>query len=239
MALITSESELTAMNVVSSIFDNQPFRVDSDSLIPEQRPTPTRLKVKADYYEQVMLKHPKLSYFHSLAELYNAALLESDQEVPLFVPQPFLLSVNGRRYTPDVYLVRNGQRIVQEIKPQGLLNIDFKTPLEHFFRDNGMIFEVVSNESIFSRKQEAENWLGVIRLLITAQDYCTSKEEVEVFDKLASVPSARLDFFIDPGFRQTTFLFELAIFRMIHQGKLNVDLESHPIDFDTELSLCI
>ncbi len=227
------------MNTETSYFDNQPFTVNAASLVPTQRPTSPALMVQCDYYEQVMLKHPKLSFFHSLSELYNAALMESDPDITSYVPQPFLLTVNGRRYTPDLYLVRKGQRIIQEIKPMGVFDIGMQVPLEDFFDQNQMTFEVVSNESIFARKEEAENWLEIIRVLITTQIYNTQHEEREIIWTLDKELCTPISHFIDPGARESTYLYEIAIFRLIHRGKLHANLTSHSIDYDTELTLCV
>ena len=185
-----------------------------------------------------MLKHPKLSYFHSQAELYNAALLESSPEVLNYVPQPFLFLINGRRYIPDMYIVRGRMRIVQELKPGGVFNEEKRIAMESYLRLHGMQFEVISNESVLNREQEVENWLEIIRVLCTAKDHDTQQLELLILDQLHGNICTQFGEIIDPGDREESFLHELAVFRLLHRGTIQANLVGSPLDYDTEITLC-
>jgi hypothetical protein len=214
-------------------------QVKADELIPQQQPTPPALKTSADYREQVMLKHPYLSEFHSPAEHLHAALLEGDPEVISYVPQPFRLMIGKRRYNPDCYVVTNGQpRRVLELKPDGEMPDELQHPLTHFFAQHGMVFEVISNESVFERRIEAENWVEIVRILYQARSLDTTAAEQNVAEQLEANGKCTLGDLIDPGDRERTYYDEIALFRLLYQGHIKSNLNTRTLDFDTEFSLC-
>ena len=73
-------------------------QVIADSLVPHQQKTNSRFKIATDFRQQVMIKHPFLSDFHSRAEHLYAGLLEGDPAVTSYVPQPFMVRIRNKRY---------------------------------------------------------------------------------------------------------------------------------------------
>ncbi len=215
-------------------------RVHANDLVPHQHSTQLNFKRATDFRVCCFIKHPGLSEFHSLSEYLHAGLLEADPTVTAFVPQPFQLTIRGRRYKPDCYVVRGGERLVLEIKPRGEFADDKRLPLEQFFDLNGMKFKVISNESILDRRQEAENWIDIIHTLHQARSIDTKRAELDVIDMFyqAGEEGCRLDEVIEPGDREMTYESEVSVFRLLHRGKIKADLSSCPIDFNTRFTLC-
>jgi len=214
-------------------------QVKADFLEPCQQRTTPNIKTACDFRSQVMLKHPYLSEFHSLAEHLHAGLLEGDPAVTSYVPQPFRLRVRGRQYTPDCYVAADGKpRRVLELRPGGEMPEELATPLRHFFAGFGMVFEVVNNESVIKRKTEAENWLEIIRILYLARDLSTTDAEQTVLEILYEKGTCTLGDLIDPGDRERTYSREIALFRLMHRGHVVGELATAPLDYDTEVMLC-
>ena len=214
-------------------------QVNADTLEPHQRKTAPNFKIACDFRQQVMLKHPFLSDFHSRAEYLHAGLLEGDPDVTSYIPQPFLVSIRGSWYTPDCYVVSDSQRRrVIELKPRGEMPEDRQVPLTHYFAQYGMQFEVISNEVMYEREIEAENWLEIVRILHFSRDLITTNAEQTVMDTLYDKGECTLGNLIDSGDRERTYLQEIALFRLLHRGHVVAKLAERPLDFDTELALC-
>jgi len=213
-------------------------QVHTDTLVPEQCSTPIGFQRACDFHQQNFIKHPGRSDFHCRAEYLHAGLLEGNPNILIFVPQPFKLIINGRRYTPDCYILDGSVRRVLEIKPQGVFEDEKRIPLEQYFELHGMKFEVVSNESIFEREAEAENWIEIVRTLYIAIDWDTEASEYKVLDYFYQHPECTFGDFVDPGDREGTFAEEVALFRLLHRGVIQADLTSKPLDYNTEVQLC-
>lgn len=212
-------------------------QVKADTLEPRQRPTSPRFKTAADFSQQAMLKHPHLSDFHSPAEHLHAGLLEADPTVISYVPQPYALRVGQRRYTPDCYVVRDGQpREVLELKPGGHLEAALREPVAAFLAQHGVRFTVLSNEAVFERRLEAENWLEIVRILYQARDLDTTVAEAAVRERLAHTGPCTLGAVSDAGDRGDTYPQEIALFRLLHRGELTATLTERYLDFDTVFS---
>lgn len=212
--------------------------VRAATLEAAQRPTDPSFRNQCDFWQQRLLKHPRRSEFHSRAEYLHAGLLEGDCDVISFVPQPFVLQVGRRRYTPDCFIVsRNGRRVV-EIKPGGELEPALWGPLSQFFSAQGMVFEVVANETIFGRRQEAENWLEIVRRLVPVQDLDTVTVEISVWGGFERATLCTVGDVIDSGDREATYTREIALYRLLHRGVLAADLNRSPLDYDTKVWVC-
>lgn len=112
----------------------RPISVKTDSLEPSQRATAPRFQIACDFRQQWMIKHPFLSDFHSRSEHLHAGLLEGDPNVLVYVPQPFLLLIGNKRYIPDCFIrTVDGERLVIEIKPQGVMDEKAQLALQYFF----------------------------------------------------------------------------------------------------------
>ncbi len=204
----------------------------------QQIKTASNLLRSADCYLQTFIKFPEVGIFHSRAELLHAALLEADPEVISFVPQPFKLMVNGSRYIPDCYVAYKNKREVIELKPRGEFDEAKLIPLvEHFKQKHGADFKVVSNESVFEQELKAQNWLFIIRTLANMGDVSTNNQEQELLERFFFKPKQRIGDVVQINNRMNAYLDEIALYRLIHQGKLSISHDK-PIDTDTEVTLC-
>lgn len=213
--------------------------VRTDSLEPHQQPTRPNLKTACDFRQQVMLKHPLLSNFHSRAEHLHAGLLEGDPSVTSYVPQPFRLRIRHHQYTPDCYVVAdNRPRQIIELKPRGEMKDELRVPLTEYFAQHGMTFVVLSNEAVFEREIEAQNWLEIVTILHQSQLLSTEQEEADLLAQLHLDGPCTLGDIIDMGDRKHSYRREIALFRLLHQGHLRATLCERSLDLDTGVSLC-
>jgi len=213
-------------------------KVHAESLVPHQQPSRPGFKRQTDFYERCFIKHPGRSFFHSRAEFLHAGLLEGDPKVHSYVPQPFKLWVNGKRYTPDTYVHRDAVREVDELKPKGIFDEAKRDALEQFFTLQNMKFIVISNESVFEREMEAENWIEIVITLYKAKDWDTQSAELDVLDYIHQHIECELGDIVDAGDREGTFTKELALLRLLHKGIVQANLSDSFIDYGTGISLC-
>lgn len=222
----------------SSFTEHKMIRIKGNSLVPCSVKTRLGLKRSIDFYQQRMLKCPQVCEFHSLAELYHAALLEGDTGVEYYVPQPFHLLIQGKAYIPDIYVVRNSKRIVAELKPRAEFSEKLHRPLCTFFSHHHMTFTVISNESVFDREVAAQNWIILIQNILTCSSIDTRDTEWEIIEALQinnTLPFGKL---IDPCHRSATEQKEAAVYRLLHRGTISADLDSEFWSSDTEVRLC-
>lgn len=213
--------------------------VRTESLLPKQQKAARKILRSADCYQQKFIKFPHIGIFHSYAELLYAALLESDKDVSVFVPQPFLLYIGNRQYIPDCYFVKFGQRKIIEIKPNGEMKDELRIPLEEYFSQERINFDVISNEEILTKERLALNWLKIIRILISATHENTFDEEVKIQNQLIENSELELGDVIFIGDRIGQRKTEIAIFRLAHKGKLKLDLSDSVLNYYTRVTLCI
>lgn len=211
----------------------------TNNLIPVQQVRSARKTLRnTDCYQQRFVKFDDIGIFHSYAEYLHAALLESDIDVSIFTPKPFKLKVGSRNYIPDCYFVKGGDRYVVEIKPKGELSTELETPLREYFNFKGINFNVTSNESIFEREILGQNWIQIIQTLVSSRFENTDTQEREIWEKLHIKENLSIGDFIDSGHRLGSMHNEIALFRLAHSGKIHLDLESTPVNFETCVSLC-
>ena len=213
--------------------------VSSNSLLPIQQTSfASKILRSADSYQQRFIKFSDIGIFHSYSELLHASILESDPEISTFTPQPFSLLIKGRRrYVPDCYFVKSGKRYVVELKPLGQFDEELKIPLELFFDYNDIKFQVISNESVLEREVFALNWLNIVRTLINAKLEDTEAEEVRLWEKFLMEPQKTIGDIVSIGNRIDGRAREIAMFRLVHRGKLKIDFDNREIGLDTEVSL--
>lgn len=218
--------------------EHSSLRVSADSLVPQQHFASIGFLKSADIYIQQFIKYSAaLSYCHSYQEYLHAALLESDNDVERFVPQPFKLRVGNRRYTPDCFYTRKGKRYVVEIKPRGKFPDHMKIALEEFFSRKGMYFLVVSNESILLEETKASNWLAMIQTMVLFEDVNTDYEEESVWKRLTSQPNLNLSDLVQFSSTESDQRRLLALYRMTHAGTINIDHQTR-LGPNTEVELC-
>lgn len=227
------------MHMSENIRSIRGFGVSADNLIPMQHAgIASRLLRSADCYQQRFIKFDGIGIFHSYAELLHAALLEANPEVSSFTPQPLSLRVGKRRYIPDCYYVKSGKRYVVELKPRGEFVDEMKLLLEAFFQFEGIKFEVIPNESVLESEQVAISWLRIIRVLLSARFEDTTADEVRLWESFKSSQHQYIDEIISNGNRIDSRKREIALFRLLHKGKLKVNFNEKHLGLDSEVSLC-
>lgn len=209
--------------------------IHTRSLTPCQQTTTRDFRTAADFRIAQMLKHAPPSEFHSLAEYFHAALLEGDPTVSRFVPQPFVLNIGKEHYKPDCYVVRDHRVEVVELKPRAKFNPQKRKTLEAFFRDHHMRFSVVANESVLARRIEACNWLTIVQTLVLHRDLDTRIYEQAIHDQVFRAGGGCIGDWVLAKDRSTSRAQEIALFRLLHQGKLTADLTDHRLSFETEV----
>lgn len=216
------------------------MKIEIKNIFPaKQCDTSRDFSRSCDCYYQRFMKFPLIGVFHSHAELLHAALLEANHEVISFVPQPFKLHVNGKRYIPDCFIAYKNKHEVIELKPRGEFDDDKKIPLQERFKNEyGYEFKVISNESVFEEEVKANNWLFIIRTLSNVDEISTTNQEQDLLEKFFHKPKQQLGDVVKLNNRMNAYLDELALFRLIHKGKLNISNEKQ-LDLDTEVTSCI
>lgn len=202
---------------------------------PRQQNQNLRFKRACDFRAQRFIKHPHISYFHSLAEYYHAALLEGDVAVERFVPQPYRLRFGRDVYIPDVYYERDGQRFVVELKPEGKMDEELRVQADAFFRSHGITFLVMSNESVYAQSIAAENWLKVVRWLLTYAEVDTQHAQLELIQLLLDRGEITYGEIADLGHRASRLLLECAVHRLLHSGEIQADFDQQFFGMETRL----
>jgi len=215
--------------------------VQYETLMPVQQPTRQSLLISADTYQQVLLKYPERAVFHSYAEFIHGLWLESRRKVSCFVPQPFLLKIQNKRYTPDCYYRCNGHEYVVELKAPS--NID-DVPVElltQFFAQHDMIFLLIPNEQVLRHETLALHWLRLVQVMVVAKRYGvrTDDEEDALLHEAARFERPTVGDLLSSCDRASQSAREIALYRLIHRHRLVADLTHQPLDYNTELRICI
>lgn len=213
-------------------------RFSQGQRVPVQQRTSLKLTKSTDYYEQRCVKYPDRACFHCYAEFIHALLLEADPTVSSFVPQPYQMVVNRKRYIPDVYLVRNGRIEVLELKPRGEFEPKMEAPLRAFFFQYDMNFAVLANESVLEQERLALNWLPIVQVLAQAhyQGLDTAAQEQRLFDAARAETTVTVGELLGEGLRSERYWSELALYRLLHRHDLDTDLSQSPLDYDSEVT---
>ncbi|WP_339805729.1 hypothetical protein [uncultured Marinobacter sp.] len=231
--------------MASSRFINQPdplsnhsVRFSQNRLVPVQQPTRLKLTKRTDYYEQRCVKYPGRASFHCYTEFIHALLLEADPEVASFVPQPYQIVVNRKPYIPDVYVVRNGQIDILELKPRAEFEPEKAMPLRAFFDQYGMHFEVLANETVLEQEPLALHWLHIVQTLADAigHGFDTVDQEQRLFDTARLENSMTVGELLGATARSERYISELALYRLLHRHDLHCDLSVAPLDYETEVT---
>lgn len=209
--------------------------IGARSLTPCQQTTARDFRTAADFRVAQMLKHQPPSEFHSLAEYFHAALLEGDPTVSHYVPQPFVLKIGKEHYKPDCYVVRDHRVDVVELKPRAKFDPQKRRTLEAFFRDHHMQFSVLANEAVLARRLEACNWLTIVQMLVLHRDVDTWVDEQAILDQVFRAGGGCIGDWVLAKDRSATRVQEIALFRLLHQGKLKADMTDHRLSFETEV----
>lgn len=208
--------------------------IKTSTLHPQEQRTSLKLLKSADTYQQIFVKYPRCGTFHSYAELLHAALLESDPCVEMFIPKPFRFTIGPSPYVPDCYLVRQGVRIVRELRSKAAFPKEWRIPLQEFLAKRGMRFEVIANQDIYARETEALNWLQIVQTLISGGSQDTSQLEVELCHKIARAGGLTLIEVIPEDDKFLGFATLLALYRLLHHGEIKANLCSEAIHYGTE-----
>jgi hypothetical protein len=113
-------------------------------------------------------------------------------------------------------------------------------PVREYLNLQGISFSIETNESIATREIEAMNWLDIVRTLYRARYLESVHIEEDIVWSLHSRPgcTGEMGEWIDPGDREGTFLMELALYRLLHRGKLSADFSAEYFSPHTEVTLC-
>lgn len=223
------------------ILPDNPYQeqsVSAASLTPCQCTTNRNFRTATDFRVVQLLKHSGPSEFHSVSEYYHALLLEADSSVTRYVPQPFRLMIGKRRYTPDCYVVRNGQVDVVELRPKAEFDESRRQALVAFFRLHDMRFFVIPNEAVLIRQVEAWNWQMIVQMLVCHRDMDTSRWELELLEDAFKKGSLQFGDHVMRQDRLSSRAKEIALLRLLHQGKLTANLTEHRLNFSMELRPC-
>ncbi|MFC3194302.1 hypothetical protein ACFODZ_08630 [Marinicella sediminis] len=214
-------------------------RIESESLTPiQQHSSAKKLNRATDYYLQRFIKFPQIAIFHSYPEYLHAALLEGNPLITSFVPQPFRLLVQNRRYVPDCFYVFRTKRYVIELKPEGKFDTKLKKPLKGYFKQQGFNFKVLTNESILKKETLALNWHHIVKTLLSAEMINTDTEELKIMDQLSVEGETEFGLLIKIGDRLANQKLEIAVFRLAHRGQIALDLKDRKINYSTMVALC-
>ncbi len=224
---------------VASPLDNL-ARVTSDSLVPSQQRTSLALETNADVYLRTCLKYPGRGVFHSYPEYLHGVLLDIDPDVSYFVPQPFALRIGRKPYIPDVYVVRNGQQEVIELKGKHSLDPVIEASAQAFFADYGIHFSVISNNTALAREQEALNWLPLLHVLACANQSGLETRAMAstLLTRCRQFPGSTVGDLLSPARRPTQYVEEVALYRLLVDHQLTADLVSAPLTYTSVLTAC-
>lgn len=230
---------LNPMSSHKALLSATQCHISATSLTAHQRETPRGFKIACDFRQKHMIKAPYSCHFHSYSEYLFAALLESDLDVISYVPQPFLLQVDGKRYTPDFYVTRHSRPpCVIEIKPQKSdVHQSTKVALKRFFHDEIRAdFKVISNKAILKKSILAENWVQICRRLHVGRHLTTDSLEAEAQGLALSQSGSTLWDLIKPTDLRGCFEREIAVLRCLHTGRLRTDLTREALHHDMEIT---
>ena len=199
-------------------------------------PTSRSFRVSADFFQQRFIKYPKVAECHSYAELLYLALLEFDPHITSFTPQPKKLKINGRRYIPDCFYVRNGERCYVELKPRGELDSSLQLPIQEYAKRRQCKFEVVANETVLEHETKAKNNLHMLRVLLSSTEEETDSVEDELLSLLFTNRSMEIADIIDRDDRIGNREKEIALYRLVHKGLVLIDTQDEMIGYRTRAS---
>lgn len=213
-------------------------RFSQNQLVPAQQPTRLKLTKHADYYEQRCVKYPGRASFHCYAEFIHGLLLEADPGVTSFVPQPYQMLVNRKPYVPDVYVVRNRQIEILELKPRAEFDEDKEIPLRAFFEQHGMQFAVLANETVLNQERLALHWLPIVQVLADARahGFDTVNQEHQMLDAARQETAMTIGDLLGGSPRIERYSAELALYRLLHRHELHCDLSTSPLNYETEVT---
>lgn len=216
-------------------------RVDAPNLVPSQQPTSLKLLKSADTYQQHGAKFGGTGIYHGYAEYIHALWLESRRSVTRFVPQPFLIYVDHRRYIPDCYILQNNQIDVVELKAGGSMAWPDQDLMTAFFAREHMQFRLIDNDEVLQHETEALHWRPIVQSLVVANHYGldTRTAESELLQTCARYESCEIGDLISPRRHADPSDHLIALYRLIHKHDLLVDLAYERLDYDTPVTLCI
>lgn len=217
---------------------SRPLIIKAQSWVPTQIPTSKNLTQSSNYFEQECLKFPGVGQFHTYVELLHAALLEARNTVIRYVPQPLRFRIGSKFYIPDVYVeMRTGVQVI-ELKPRGEFSEDHAQLLRDYCATRNVEFVVLANEWVYEQQLKAENWLTIIRTLVNGKEQDSESSEQHIIDFLAHHDSITLRHILDFGDRQGSICSDIALFRLLHQGRIRANLDLRQLDLETEFYLC-
>lgn len=208
-------------------------------LVPAQLPTPRSIKMSNNFFAMQTMKHCEaVSEFHSRSELYFSALLESDVAVQRYVPQPFRVPLpSGGKYQPDFWVRRiTGQEIVYEVTTPARRSGRPVKAVTRYLEPCGMMYRLVETPAIFERELEAENWLAIIRRLTGFRELELAELMRGILTLVQHLGATPLGYLVEHFEQQRSDEVLVAAYRLLHEGRLGADLETHPLSLQTEVN---
>lgn len=202
---------------------------------PETVSNDFKIRKRANCYQRKFSKasHERMTY-HSLEECYQAALLEIDPSVKSFTPQPKQYGTFGNRYIPDFYYItRTGEEFVLELKPNGVLAENYRRPMERIAEREGFTFLVVDKADVKKEEILAVNSMHIANVLNPVGYLDTRYIEEELQRKLLAEGSFKFDDVVFAENRVGRQHYEIALFKLLCRGKLQMELKTKRISFDS------
>ena len=133
--------------------------------------------------------------------------------------------------------LRDGQPYVGELKAGGKMDVELQRAAVEYFAGAGISFEVIDNEAVYAQAMPAQNWLSIVRWLLTYPDMDTDQARSDVLQWLFESGEITYGEVADLGHRASRLAHECAVHRMLHSGELSADFDQQFFGMDTRLWL--
>ena len=209
---------------------------------PDQIPNDYKVRKVANNFQHVFSKcHKSRWSYHSIEEWYYAAKLELDFTVERFTPQPTQYGAHGNRYIPDFFFLKtDGTRFVVEVKPKknvAKFESKYKPAMEAKARCENFKFLIIENEEIRAGAQLSKNAIYISRVLNGSSGLITDEEESQITRMLLVHGNCQYTDIIAKDNRVEKRLIEVALWRLVHRGRVAMNLRDQPISYDSSIRL--
>lgn len=210
--------------------------------IPDSVPNDYKVRKVANNFQHVFSKcHKSRWSYHSIEEWYYAAKLELDHTVERFTPHPTQYGAHGNRYIPDFFFLKtDGTRFVVEIKPEKNVTkfeSKYRPAMEAKARSENFKFLIIENEIVRKEAQLSKNAIYISRVLNGAEGLITDEEESQITRMLLIHGNCQYTDIVSKDNRVEKRLREIALWRLVHRGRVAMNLRDQPISYDSSIRL--